>query len=65
MDAALDRRNVSIVVNYIKEGIKNAQFDVISFVIKCSNWHNNWYGFTKLSSKTMSISLKNNEFFQR
>jgi chromosome segregation ATPase len=30
IDAALDFRNVSIVVNYIKERTKNAQFIIIS-----------------------------------
>jgi structural maintenance of chromosome 4 len=30
IDAALDFQNVSIVVNYIKDRVKNAQFIIIS-----------------------------------
>ena len=68
IDAALDFWNVSIVVNYIKDRTKNAQFIIISLrndILELSHW---LIGVYKTSNQTRSedliIEVLNGELIQ-
>lgn len=65
IDAALDFRNVSIVANYIKERTKNGQFIVISLRNNMFELAQQLVGIYKVRNMTRSISLQNQELFQK
>ncbi|CAI2193113.1 12085_t:CDS:2, partial [Funneliformis geosporum] len=62
IDAALDFRNVSIVANYIKERIRDAQFIVISLHDNMSELADHLVGVFKTDDQSKSVTFNPRKF---